>query len=237
MSKILEIVQKRKNKLDESWMDDFEELNIDRELSFMYKSGLSVLEANIIFSFIILSYDKSSGWIEMHKNRMDNKKRIMTKLGGDLNNKVFADAVDNSSLFAQNIKVWFMRYIRDWRWETIMAYFDYHSEMMKFGGFKTIEEIEDVSYEDLGEEGGGIQEVKTVKAIPVDKLAKGNIDKGSNLEKATQLRKQAEEMWEEIKKEFMVTDTVLEREGSMKITSTVDPESWEQFIRSLKKAS
>lgn len=232
MSKILHLVLANKGRMNESWIDQFDGIGIASEVSFIYQQGWTVEFANRVFAFIILSYDNKSGWIEMHKNRLDNKRNIMKKLGGNVSEKEVSSVVEGRSLAANRLRIWFMKYQRDWRWDTIMTCFDYHAEMMEFGGARTMEELEDVEY--IEDEENGIREEKTYREVPVDKLAKGNLDKGKNIAEGIAMRQKGEALWEEIKKEYVQLDSALEKEGFKRITEQVDIFSWEAFIASLR---
>lgn len=231
MSKILDLVLQHKQDLTSDWTEDLDKIGVLDEINFVYKQGWTIEEANRVLAFVILAYDNESGWIELHKNRLDNKRKIWNKLGG-VEDKFGNAIIESASLAAKDLRVWLMRHTRDWRWDTIMTCFDYHAEMMEFGGFKTMDQLETIKYT---ESEGGMQEVKEYHSVSVDKLSKGNLDKGSNIEKGIAMRQKGETLLEEIKKEFQQVDSVLEKEGKRKITAATDIMSWEKFIASLQK--
>jgi hypothetical protein len=223
MSKVLDLILELKADLGSNWQTQLDRLGIWPEVKLLYTIGYTQKLSNTILAFIVLAYDNKSGWIELHKDRWENKRKIWKQLGGEIND-VTRDIIHNDHVQVNEVVGWFFEYQKDWRWQSVLTCFDFHSEMMRFGGFKTVDEIK----ED-GKEPGE----KITKEVSTDKKAKGNLDKGGNIQKGIELRLKGEAMLEEIRKDYVVLDTVAEKEGLGKITDTINPESWAGFIRKL----
>jgi hypothetical protein len=139
--------------------------------------------------------------------------------------------VENSSIPAGELKAWFMSYQRDWRWDTIMTCFDFHANQMSYGGFRTLEEEEDVRFR---QDGDSVVEEKVSRMKSGADILKENKDKASLISEAIALRKKGEDLLEEIKKEFSTLDTALEKEGLLRMTDVQDTGSWETFIKRIR---
>lgn len=225
MSKLLDKIIKLKADLSADWKPALEDINVYEDIKKLYAMKWPTKFCNGVLAFIVMSYDNESGWIELHKDRWENKYKIASRLELNIKDKKVKDIVENNNTTVNNTVAWFMEYQKDWRWDSIMTYFEYHSEMMRFGSIKTQEQIV------VGEEEGG---KKVLSDVSIDEQAKGNFRKGVNIEKAVEMRRKGEELLEEIRQQFVTVDTVMEKEGRRRMTDSTNIESWEHFIASIR---
>lgn len=225
MSKLLDTIIRLKQDMAGDWKPLLSDINIYEDVKKLYGLKWTTEFCNRVLAFIVMSYDNQSAWIEIHKDRWDNKYKIASRLGLNIKDRKVKDIVENNNATVNGIVAWFMEYQKDWRWDSIMTYFEYHSEMMRFGSIKTQEQIV------VGEEEGG---KKMLSDVSIDEQAKGNFRKGVNIEKAVDMRRKGEELLEEIKREYVNIDTALFKEHKLTMTGAYDIESWETFIATIR---
>lgn len=220
------MVFEMKKDLSKNHADIFEQYNIQKEVAPIYKIPKSSIKANnIILCFIILAYDNESKWLEIHKDRYQNKLKIMTDLGGDVKKSPYKEVVTGNSRPVQEVLLWFLTSIIDWRWNSIFTYFDAHSQMMLQAGAKTIEE-----FTTKDEKGNN-----KITNVDVKELIETNIKKTQLITKAHEMRQAGEAMLRDIQKELVNVDTVLNKEGRMSLSSTADYLKWEHFVADIRK--
>jgi hypothetical protein len=105
--------------------------------------------------------------------------------------------------------------------------------MIRFANQKTEEEK---SFDKMNKEG----EVKTLSAsYDIDTIAKVNIQKSDIFKRAIEAREKADILLEDIRKEFMPTDTVVQADLGFTFTETakkkVNTLSWREFIKTLNE--
>ena len=221
LDKILHLIEKP----DEDWTAELKSINIYEDVASIYSKKWPTDFCNRIVAFIVLAYDNKSGWIELHKDRWDNKYKIASRLGLDIKNKTVTAIIENSNFTVNDIVAWFVDYQTDWRWDAIVSCFEYASEMMRFAKTKTEQRV----FQDQ-DEGGKM----VFNEVDIDKLSSGNMKKGQNIEAAISQRKRGEELLKEIEEEFVQLNTVMHKEGKRQPTDLKHIESWEIYIKELR---
>lgn len=243
MSKILDSILTLKSDMAASWMREFDRINIWEDVRVLYDMGWENEFTNRIVAYIVLAYDNESGWVEIHKDRMENKQKIMQRLGGNLKDPIIRSIIADELGEVAEVIGWFVAYQQDWRWETIIACFQYHSNMMRFSNsVAAVPEDEDdeddydvpeddiALWKDSFRQKAGAKKKKKPSYLSEDKVAAVNLKKGDTIQKAIERRREGEAMWQEIQKEFVQLDTLLAKEGRSKATDAVDILSHEKFI-------
>lgn len=236
MTKAIDIARKISKDLEKNWLSELEEINLYNTFSVIYRENLTISNANAIVSFIIYAYDPDSPWMDLRKDRYENKSKILSSLGLDEKSDLFKSIVHGSNEKINDAILYYLEDLTNWRWPTIYSLMDYHSRMIRFANQKTEEEKKfDVEKKD------GEKETLT-EDYAIDKIAKVNQQKGELLQKAIESRKKADELLDEIRKEFVNTDHSTQTDFGFAFTDTakkkVDILSWREFIknRNLKKA-
>lgn len=225
MSKVLDAILALKNDFEADWRAELERINIYDDVKIIYERKWKTDFCNQVLAFIVMAYDNQSGWIELHKDRWDNKEKIASKLGMNIKEKKVKDIIENNDPDVQAVVGWFVLHQIDWRWDAIISCFEYASEMFRFAKTKTDDKIVVKSEGDK----------KEFAEVDIDRLTKGNMAKGLNLDKAIAQRRAGEELLKELRQDFVVLDTALEKEGKRKVTDAAkNIESWESFIKELK---
>lgn len=136
--KVLDFILSNLKKLDAEWMEKLEDINIWNDVCSIYNivhannSRISNLEGNTILAFIVLSYDNASEYLEPHKDRFDNKVKIMDRLtkGDSLSNDVYNDVVYGNDDICNPVINWYIDYQKDWRWKQVLVVKEYAAKTM-----------------------------------------------------------------------------------------------------------
>src|SRR4051812_22638213 len=84
-NKILELIISLISDLESDWQEKMEQINIWEDVMQIYDSpGVSGNQrlGNEILAFTVMAYDNQSEWLEPHKDRWENKKKIMVRIAG-----------------------------------------------------------------------------------------------------------------------------------------------------------
>lgn len=114
--------------LENDWESDLRELGILDEVKPLYEEYDDV-SGNIILSYIVLAYDNKSTYLNTHKERFSEKRRILkilTKQHG-MDQDVIDEIVENKNEMVNRITDWYLDFQKDWRWNNIIRCFEFHA--------------------------------------------------------------------------------------------------------------
>jgi hypothetical protein len=214
-NRILDLVKELHTNLESNWRLRFEELNIwervhdlyfeyDKELKKMKpRFGGQMRISNTIFSYIVFAYHNSSKWLDLHKDRNDNKNEIMASLAGISyqTEDAYCKAIIGIDEPFNSIIEWVIDMQMDRRWKQIMADFEYHSNAQNISKFA--------------------------------RGAKDMTDAGRMLSLAEVRLESATKLLEILRNENVKLDSALTKENRNKLTERTNSNfmSWENFIR------
>lgn len=201
-SKILDFIYANLRNLESDWQKELEDMNIWNDVEDLYyvfhdeqdnKKQISLLEGNTLLAFIVLSYDNKSQFLEPHKDRFDNKVKIITRLAGPsaMVNDAYKNAVYCQDHCCNNIIDWYVNFQKDSRWKTVLANKEYASQA-------------------------------TALAMVGPANSKDGVDMGKMLKEAEERDIAADKMLDTLRSEYLSLDTILEKEGKQKATSMDD---------------
>lgn len=209
-TKVLNLILKLIKRIEDDWTEELDNHNLWIDVEDFYNEIMRKNDrwvANVIFAFIVLSYDASSDYLTLTMDRIANKRSVMKRLAGPSyqTNQILVEAVlgdsDQTSrgIIDKTIE-WYIERQKDWRWGEILSNIEFHSRGLA-----------------LSQGANAIKEMK---------------EAGSMKETATLLREKADVFLDNIRKEFVDLDTVIEKEGRVKLTERLknDHSSWELFI-------
>lgn len=228
MQKHIEIAKKISKDLDSNGLNYLEDVNIHNTFKEIYRLNISISTANLIVAFIIYAYNPDSGWIDIRKDRYDNKIKILSSIGLDINLSIVVDILSNGNETINEIILNYLSEITDYRWPMIYSLFDYHSNMIRFVNQKTETEK---SFEEKDKDGN---KVKFTEEYEIDKIAKVHKQKGELLEQAIQSREKGEKLLSDIKKDFVATDHAVQQDFGFNFTDTAKKNvdiPWREFIK------
>ncbi len=226
MQKANELAKIIKKDFSKDYSAEIEDYNF-KNFNSIYLLNISLEDKNKIICFIIYAYAPDSLWLDLRKDRLENKKTILNNLDADINSELFQDilAVRNET-FGMCVFD-FLEQLKDWRWRAIYDLLDYSSKMFRFA---TQETEAEKSYDKMNKDG----EVKTLtQDLDIDVISKVNKEKGLLLEQAIAKRRQAETILAEIQKDFVATDNATQGDFNFSFTATSkkkDVLSWRSFV-------
>jgi len=227
MQKAIDLIKKISKDLSKNYKEELWEYNMPETFANIYFASENVEDANRIICFIVYAYSPDSLWLDLNKDRTSNKLRILHNLGADTNNKLYQEIIDNKSELAGMAIFDFLEGLKSWRWRAIFDLLDYSSKMFRFASQET---ESDISYQKMNKDG----EVKDIKeTLDIDTISKVNKEKGLLLNQAIEKRKHSDLLLEEIKKQFVATDTATQADFDFTFTDTSkkrDIMSWRGFI-------
>lgn len=212
---------------------DHTELLHDNDLFSTFGSVYSLPEEtfktkNIIICFIIYAYSPESLWLDIRKDRVDNKTRILKNLGAETNAQIFKDVVSSNNEQTSIAVFNFLEDLKDWRWKQIFALLDFSARVLRRASEKTDDEKE---WNELDKEG---QKHTLKEDVDIEKILKSEKDKGSLMDMAEEKRRKADKLIEEIRKDFVSTDNATQQDFKFNFTDTSkkkDILSWSEFIK------
>lgn len=229
MIKAIELSKKIIKDLGKDWMDELEEINLHFTLGAIYNiPHIDIDDKNRIICFIILSYSPESKWLDLNKDRIDNKKNILTNLGANINSDLYKMILSDGNDIVGMCTFNYLEELKDWRWPAIFNLLDFSSKMQRFSSKETESEK---SWDELSKDGN----IETLtEELDIEKIVKVNKQKGELLHLAIQKREQAESLLEKIRKDFLQTDIASQADFGFKFTDTSkkkDIMSWRQYIK------
>jgi hypothetical protein len=229
VTKYIEVCKKISQNLNESGFPLLKEVNLHTVFEPLYDMNFKLNETNALVCFIIFAYDPDSSWLDLRKDRIENKHRIIEGLGMNPIHSPFDKVLNGENEKISDICLNFLLNLTDWRWQTVFSLLEYHAKMIRYCYQNTESEM---SFEKLDGEG---QKQTLFEDLDEDKVSKINKNKGELLELAIKRRKQADELLSEIRKDFVNTDASTNADFGFMFSETakekVDILSWRHFIK------
>lgn len=227
MIKYIDVCKKIiKNPL-ESGFPLLKEVNLHTVFEPIYDMNISLRRMNTLVCYCVLAYDPDSSWLDIKRDRYENKVRIIEGLDGRVSE--YEKVISGQDEEINDVIFNYLIALTDWRWTTTFTLLDYHSKMIRF----VQENVDSEKSTDAFNKDG--QKVTLTEDIDLDKLTKVNKQKGELLEQAINARKKADDLLGEIRKDMVVTDTATQNDFGFLFSETakekVDIMSWRQFIR------
>lgn len=232
MKKAIELAKKMQDNLSDNWSEQIEEYGLDHIFLPVYNGPERIKDKNTIICYIIHAYNPDSFWLDLRKDRIDNKKRILAHLGADIKSELYKGIIANKNEIA-NISIFnFLEELKDWRWRSVFDLIEYASRMSRFAAMETSDEKQ---YEKTSKD-GQIQKYK--EEVDIKVIVNVNKGKGELIEQSIEARRNANKMLDEIQKEYVTTDNATQQDFGFSFTETAkkrDILSWRHFIKDLKE--
>jgi len=233
MNKAIELATIISKSPDNNYTDTLKEYNLYSTFQDIYSLNLNLEQLNLLVAFIVFAYDPDSLRLDIRKDRFDNKVDIMLSLNIDTNEEIIQPILTNENEIFNHCVLNYLEKLTNWRWPTIFSLLDYHSSMIRFANQKT----ESEKRFDKVSKDGEVKEV--IQEFDIESISKVNIQKSEIFKRAIEARQKADELLEDIRREFMPTDTVVQQDLGFTFTETakkkVDIYSWREFIRTVKE--
>lgn len=227
MSKAIELANKIAVDFNKDWSSDIEQSGFH----FVFQTILGLKQdlqtKNRIICFIIHSFDPASGWLDLNKDRYENKKKILSYLKADLSKKIYSDILDKKNEMVSIATFNFLQELKDWRWGAVYDFLDFSSRMFRFASEKT----EDDKVKEKKNADGEKEQI--TQSLDLETIAKIEGQKGNLLKDAVQKRREADQLLAEIQKDFVITDHATQSDYGFKLSDTAKKKnilSWREFI-------
>lgn len=233
MTKAIDLAKLITKELDKDWSSELEDYNLHFTLGAIYNLPfIEIEDKNRIICFIIYAYSPNSLWLDLQKDRLDNKKRILDNLGANIKEDIYQQIlVGNSDIISMSVFN-YLEELKDYRWPMVFNLLDYSSKMQRFSNENTESEKK---WQEINKEG---QKETLTEEVNVEVIVKINKQKGELLQLAIEKRKQAESILEEIRKDYLLTDEATKADFGFKMTDTASKKdilSWRTFIKDLNE--
>jgi len=237
MKKAVDLSKKIMKSLDVDYTSDLEDLNLHLTLGSIYNlPDTEIEDKNRVLCFVILAYSPDSGWLDLGKDRLQNKNKILESLGADTKVPLFQSILNGKNDLTGMCIFNYIEELKDWRWPAIFNLLEFSSKIQLFASKDTETAI---TWEEAGKEG---EKIKLTEEIDVQKIATVNKQKGDLLSLSIKKREEAEHLLDQIRKDFVHTDNAVQSDFGFSFTDTskkTDILSWRAFInaRNEKKRS
>lgn len=232
MQKNIELAKKIYKEPENNWLSHLEDINLHVIFRPIYTFNFKIEILNKIVSFIILAYDNNSEWIDVRKNRDQNKITIMEGIGADAGAGIFSEILTDNNPIVKEVILKYLLSQCDHRWQEIMSLLDYSSGMILFCNRKT----DDKFLVGLRMNKETNAEEKQYEYLDPREVTKINDTKGDLLEKAIRARKTADELLKSIESDYQKIDSITQSEFGFQFTDIkkYDITSWEQRLKKRK---
>lgn len=229
MSKVTELAKLLSNNLSADHTELLQDNDLFSTFSSVYSLAKETIEnRNRIVCFIIYSYSPESLWLDLKKDRAENKIRILNNLGAEVNAKIFQSTLSNSDEKIGISIFNFIESLKDWRWRQIFGLLDYSSRVLSIALRKTEEEKQ------WDEIDSNSQKHTLTEDVDIEKILKSEKDKGALMDMAEEKRRKADKLIDEIRKDFVATDSATQEDFGFQFTESAkkkDILSWSEFIK------
>lgn len=196
--------------------------------SVMNLPKTSIEDKNRVVCYIVFAYSPESQWVDLQKDRMDVRVKILDRLGANTKDELFLSILDDRSDLVGISLFKYLEELKDYRWQQVFSYLDFAAKLYRFAHKNTPEEK---TWEEINKDGNK----QTLKEdIDLDKVAKINKEKSNLLEDSFAKREAASALIDKIKRDFVQTDNATQQDFGFNFSETSkkrDPLSWRQFIR------
>lgn len=228
MQKAIDLAMRIAKDLSKDWTEELEYYNLWNIFRPIYNSDEGLLNKNRIICYIIHAYSPDSLWLNLKKERDQNKTAILNNLDADVQLDIFKNILNNKHE-SVNISIFsYLEELKDWRWKTVFDYLDHASRISRFASRETDDSKQ---YEKTAKDG----QIQTYKEeVDIETIVKVNKDKGILLKQAYEHRIEANKIIEEIKKDFVATDSAVQSDFNFSFSETSkkkDILSWRSFIQ------
>lgn len=228
MDKAIEIAKLISKDLGKNWTLVLEEYDLMRIFREVYTLSVSMEDINTVVCFIVYAYAPESFWLDLKKDRTDNKNQILINLGANIKTPFYQEVLLNKNELVNSSIFNFLENLKTWKWKFVFDLLDFSAKISKFVSEETEDEI---VTDKLNKDG----EVKTLKqTVDIEVITKVYKDKSSLQEMSIQKRKQADELIKEIEKDFVNTNVATQADFAFNFTESAkrrDILSWRDFIK------
>lgn len=226
-NELVELALKMTKGLEDNWLTQLELLNLHTIFRPVFKHNLTILNQNAIVSFIILAYSEESPWLTPRKDRLTNKRDILSGIGVDPDNRIYKEILSYENDSIQQVVLNYLMFQKDARWVQVASLLDYSDKMIIFCNQRTSEKQKTGTAED--EDKGTVD---VFEYLDQGEIAKINKEKHELLIKSMDARTKAETLIKAMESDYQKLDSVTQAEFGESFTNIkVDILSWESRLK------
>jgi hypothetical protein len=229
IAKSINLAKQIRSDITKNWSEELFDYDLSNAFAPIYgMKDIGLSDKNSIICYIIFSYNPDSLWLDLKKDRIENKTHILLNIGVNVNDELYSGILANKNETV-NISIFnFLEHIKDWRWRAVFDLIEYASKISRFASMETDDErkfqktLKDGEKVDYTEE----VEIKTIVSV--------NKDKGILIQQSIDAREKAHSIIEQIAKDFVQTDNATGQDFNFSFSETSknkDPLSWREFIK------
>jgi len=226
MKNYLEIAKKIQSDLEDNHLEVLEEHNLKEIFTPIYKLNEPILTLNSVVAYIILAYTNASPWLDLNKDRLQNKIGIIQGL------KIPITAFIQSIIDCENkiVNIVISEYLQDqasWEFQQAAAYLDSHQRLMKLSS----ENVETgYTQEEMNKDGNS---VKLTTEYKLEEIISAHEKKAKLLATAHDNRNKAAELISKLKGDYVQLDHAVQQDFGFSIVEErrIDPASWRHFMK------
>lgn len=214
MEKALTVAKKIRSDFDKNWMEELQDNNLDKIFQTIYSLNYPIGILNKIVCYIIYAYDPESLWLDVQKDRIEVKQSIMGNLELSLKDKLVHDVLNNQNEDVDVAAINYLETLRTWKWRSIFDLLEHSARLSRLANREVKEELE---WEELSKEGN---KHAMKEDIDINNVLKAEKTKGELLSQAIEYRRKADDLMQEIKREFVQTDNATQQDLGFSFTDT-----------------
>lgn len=232
MSAAISLSKEIRKDIHKDWSETLEDHNLHKVFLSVLRLSMPIEDKNRIICFIIYAFDPESLWLDLKKDRTENKTSILNNLDADTSNDIYKNILDNKHESVNEAIFNYLENLKTWKWKSVFDLIEHATNISRFAKKETKEEIE---WEEKAADG---QTKKLSEDVDISTIAKVNKEKGLLINQSIEYREKADLIIEQLRKDFVATDNATQKDFGFQFTETVkkrDILSWRQFIDSKKK--
>lgn len=227
MEKALNLCKLIRKEIERDWSEEIEDNGLLHVFQSVLNLNASTKEINTVICYITYAYSPDSLWLDLKKDRLENKLRILNSLGADPTSKLY-DSILRTNHETVGISIFnFLEELKDYRWRSVFDLLEYAAKMSRFASTPTEEEK---SWDQV-QDGNKLTLKEDIDPAVIVRI---NKEKGILLEEAHKKREQANKLIEEIKKSYLSTDLATQSDFGFNFSETAKKRnilSWREYIK------
>ena len=229
ITKSLNVAKEIRNDLTNNWSEQLFEYDLANSFAPIYgMKDIGISDKNTIICYVIYAYNPDSLWLDIKKDRIENKTHILENLGANTKDELYGGIITNKNETV-NISIFnYLEHIKDWRWRAVFDLLEYASKMSRFAAMETEDERR---FQKTAKDG---QVVDYTEEVDIKTIVSVNINKGTLLQQSIDARVKATSIIEQIQKDFVQTDHATSQDFEFSFSETAkkkNPLSWREFIK------
>jgi hypothetical protein len=227
MKNYLHLAKKIQEDLEENPLDILEEQNLKEIFSPILRLNHTILKINATIAYIILAYSNGSPWLDLNKDRLQNKIRILEGMGIEID-EYFQSVIDCENNIVNSVVGEYLQEQASWEFQQAAMYLDSYQKLVKLSNEKVQTGF---TTEELNKDGNI---VKLTTEYSADQITKAHNERAKLLTVAHENRVKADELIAKLKGEYVQLHHAVQQDFGFDMLDgkkNLDPASWRHFIK------